>query len=37
MIPWTVALAAFIIGGLFGGFIALMLAAKSRFGKDDRP
>lgn len=36
MAPWTVVLAAFIIGGLFGAFLALLMVAKSRFGKDDR-
>ena len=37
MVPWTIALAAFIIGGLFGAFLALLMVAKSKFGKDDRP
>jgi len=37
MVLWTVAFAAFIIGGLFGAFLELLMVAKSKFGKDDRP
>ena len=37
MVPWTVALAAFIMGGLFGMFLTLLMAARGKLGKDDRP